>query len=182
MANVTTLNVADIISNAFGAQDRALEPTPISEMEHVHEEMVFYGIQPGEIVRFMPSYDEVYTQKISTDPNRKGVQYLVPVQREMNGVKTESLFNLNVLNKRDARNNYVHTEIVKEGALPKRLALLCKWGEIIGENEVTIDVAAFDNQTGKREKADVTIDGKVYSQNKIKKGTYVPIKQYVKNA
>jgi len=178
MANVNSLNVTEIVANAFGAQDRALTATPMSDMAHVHEEMVFYGIQPGEIVRFLPSYEQVYTQKISTDPNRKGVQYLVPVERELNGVKTQSLFNLNVLNKRDAQNNYVHKEIVAAGPLPKRLELLCSWGEIIGGNEVQIDVPAFDNQTGKRETVDVTIDGKVYRQNKIKQGSYVPITKH----
>lgn len=176
MSNVKNLPVETIVASAFGSQDRPLTPVNIADVEHVHEEMLFYGIETGEIVRFLPKYDQVHSQKVSA--NSTGVQYLVPVEREKNGVKTNSLFNLNTLNKRDADGNYVHKEIVKAGPLPKRLALLCSWGAIIGGEAKPFDVASFDGQTGKRNYETVERGGKFYKVPARKVSDVVMIEKY----
>ena len=176
--NVQKLDSAAIYAAAFGASERPIEMVKVDETEHVHEEMQFYGIETGEIIRFLPSYTEIGKQKVSA--RGTGFQYVIPVERELNGEKFPSLFNLNTLNKRDAKNNYIHKEIVAAGGLKARVALLCEWGAIIGGNPVVVDVPAFDNTTGKREK--ITVEdpetGQIYLKNAVKSSEVVTIKKY----
>lgn len=182
----TNEQLTQIKSSAYGAEKRPLESVSLDTLGNVHEDAVFYGIEAGEIIRFQDSYANVEKQFIFDDPNRvnsrgeRPCQYLVPVVRIKNGIETNSLFNLNTLNKRDANNIPVHKDIVAAGALPQRVALLCSWHEILGGDETPIMVPAF-NTAGQREKETVIApNGQVVVKNKVKEGKYVPIKKLVR--
>ena len=190
MANkvFTDEELMQLKSSAYGAEKRPLESVNLDTLNNVHEDAVFYGIEPGEIIKFQPSYSKVEKQPIFDDVNRvnargeRPCQYLIPVTRIKNGVEVDSLFNLNTLNKRDADNNYVHAAITSAGSLPNRVKRLCEWGAIIGGTERPIMVAAFTSAGAREKETIVTPTGQMIVKNKVKEGKYVPIMKYVPSA
>ena len=191
MANkvFTDAELQSLKASAYGADTRPLESVALSTLSNVHEEAVFYGIEPGEIIRFQPSYTRVEKQPMFEDEQRvnargeRPMQYLIPVTRvKPDGTEVDSLFNLNTLNKRDANNNFVHSAITSAGSLPARVARLCEWGAIIGGTEKTIMVAAF-TPAGTREKETIVApNGQMIVKNKVREGRYVPIQRYFESA
>lgn len=190
MANkvFTDEELMQLKSAAYGADKRPLESVNLDTLNNVHEDAVFYGIEPGEIIKFQPSYSKVEKQPIFDDVNRvnargeRPCQYLIPVTRIKNGVEVDSLFNLNTLNKRDADNNYVHAAITSAGSLPNRVKRLCEWGAIIGGTERPIMVAAFTSAGAREKETIVAPNGQMIVKNKVKEGKYVPIMKYVPSA
>lgn len=186
MANkkITDEQLNQVISTAYGADKRPLESVSLDNLDGVHEDAVFYGIEPGEIIEFEDSYTDVQKQFMFEDENRvnargeRPTQYLVPVLRTKNGVTEPSLFNLNTLNKRNANNEYVHTAITSAGGLKPRLARLCEWKKIIGGTEKTIMVAAFTTAGAREKETVVAPNGQMIVKNKVREGKYVPISKY----
>jgi hypothetical protein len=173
-------------ASAYGADTRPLESVALSTLSNVHEEAVFYGIEPGEIIRFQPSYTKVEKQPMFEDEQRvnargeRPMQYFIPVTRvKPDGTEIDSLFNLNTLNKRDANNNFVHSAITSAGSLPARVARLCEWGAIIGGTEKTIMVAAFTPSGAREKETIIAPNGQMVVKNKVREGRYVPIQRYI---
>ena len=186
MANKTFTNeeLAAVRAQVYGADTRPLETVKLDDVAHEHEEQTFYGIEPGEIIYFQPSYTFIDKQPVFEDPNRTNArgerpsQYLIPVVREKNGTKFNDMFSMNTLNKRDANNKYVHGELA-QGGLKARVERLCKMGAIKGGSEQIIMVAAFETNGGRaKETIQDPVTKQLIVKNKIKEGKYVPILPY----
>ena len=96
----------------------------------------------------------------------KAKVYLVACERERNGRKAPSWFNLNTLTKRDIDNKPVQGEFYEAGNMKARLELLAEKGAITCVEKRTIQVPIFGDD-GKPEKIEAIDDeGNVTLVNK----------------
>jgi hypothetical protein len=162
----------------FDLEERPFTTTPIDSVSHDLEPSPFFGLSQGEIIYFEKEYPQVYNRPmIINGKATKQKEYVIPVIREFNGEKEDSLFSINFTNTRNAKGEFVHG-IAKKGGVTARVKALCEMGAIIGGTPVPYDAASFTD--GKRDYIDVpSEDGKTYKQSKVVAKEYVPIKQYV---
>lgn len=142
MANIEKITaLAPLYGNKAG--DRPA--TPVTDFDKLSNEGVnfeTYAIKEGDILRF-PKLDEMTVMSQPVSKTTKAKVYLVACERERNGRKSPSWFNLNTLLKRDVNNDPVHGEFYEAGNMKARLELLATYGAITSVETVTIDVPEF---------------------------------------
>lgn len=142
MANIEKITaLAPLYGNKAG--DRPA--TPVTDFDKLSNEGVnfeTYAIKEGDILRF-PKLDEMTVMSQPVSKTTKAKVYLVACERERNGRRSPSWFNLNTLLKRDVNNEPVHGEFYEAGNMKARLELLATYGAITSVETVTIDVPEF---------------------------------------
>ena len=178
MANIEKITaLAPLFSNKAGDRP-ATVVTDFNKLESEGVNFETYAIKEGDILRF-PTLEEmtVMSQPIAKKSTSK--VYLVACERERNGRKSPSWFNLNTLLKRDINNDPVQGEFYDAGNMKARLELLAQYGAITSTETRTIQVPEFGDD-GKPVKIDVVDDeGNVKTVNKPKDQPVAIITPYV---
>lgn len=177
MANIKKIeNLAPLFGDKAGDRP-ATVVTDFNKLETEGVNFETYAIREGDILRFPKLEDMV----VKSQPIRKGSTakvYMVACERERDGKKVPSWFNLNTLTKRDADNNPVQGEYYEAGNMKARLELLAKQGAVTSTGSVTIKVPVFGDD-GKPEKLDVTdAEGNISTVNKTADQTVAIISAY----
>lgn len=144
MANISKI---EKLAPLFGDKAGDRPATPVTDFNKLEAEGVnyeTYAIEVGDILRFPALADMV----VKSQPVRKGMTakvYMVACERERNGRKSPSWFNLNTLTKRDIDNKPVQGEFYEAGNMKARLELLAEKGAITCLEKRTIQVPEFDD-------------------------------------